>query len=626
MPELQQRIDSENLILYVWDMRGARFEGTPFIRSMYGAWYRKDFVQRMATIWSQKVGAPPPVGFYPQSWADEDARRFEQFIRELRGTAPTHSYFVGPKGSDGSAADVSYAGAETGDIDRSRSVIEQENAEIAHVGGTKHMLLGETASGARAVGETQQRLEMLQVKAIGEIVCEWETHGVGNLPGLIEELVDRNYRGVSSYPELTVSAIAPGELTETLDSLIAAKAAGLVPDHPDLRRQVVERLGYVLPDDAYELEPVNAAWAPGQPMDPAAEADAEEPDDPEAEDPEAEDAKDAALEAFTTTDTGSLAGRLLDPVGQANGRRRPLTRLEAEFVDLAAVQRSFRVGEEDCLAGLKQVFRLAQAELKNRVVAEKINRRSIDSQRRSNFRAYGRAMGELLPALVATGEKGCGHVADELGRQQKSGSLAAAPDPAGMPNRINVAGRVVLKEAAIAFAEEVRLYAQMVIDEIWSRMVGLALEEYVRLTREGQQGETLLESMLRYLDGLSEKPLSDAARKAASVAYNQGRDMALVTAKSIDAAQIAIRSAILDENLCEVCQVFDGAVVTIGSPEYKEILPPAKCLGKDRCRCFMVGIGSQFKREDLWPDMKRPTETWTPDMVEERYPHVNVVR
>jgi hypothetical protein len=289
------------------------------------------------------------------------------------------------------------------------------------------------------------------------------------------------------------------------------------------------------------------------------------------------------------------------------------------------VQRSFRVGEEDCLAGLKQVFRLAQAELKNRVQSEKINRRSIDSQRRSNFRAYGRAMGELLPALVSTGEKGSEHVADELSRQMKRGSLASA-DPAGMPSRINVAGRVVLKEAAIAFAEEVRLYAQLVIDEIWSRMVGLALEEYVRMTREGQQGETLLESMLRYLDGLSEKPLSDAARKAASVAYNQGRDMALVTAKSIDAAQLAVRSAILDESLCEVCQVFDGAVVTIGSDEYKEILPPAKCLGKDRCRCFMVGIGAQFKREDLWPDAQRPTETWTPDMIEERYPHIKVVR
>lgn len=611
-PELQKPIGAEDLALYIWDLKGARFEGTPFIRAMYGPWYRKDFVQRMATIWAQKVGAPPPIGAYPQSWSDEEITRFKTFVRELRGTAPSHAFFVGPKGADGDPAMVSYAGAETGEIDRSRSVIEMENQEIAHVGGTKHMLLGETARGSRAVAESQQQMEMLQVRAIGEIVCEWETHGVGSLPGVIEELVDRNFRGVKSYPVLTVSNIAPNEQLETLDGLIAAKQAGLIPDHPDLRRQVTERLGYVLPDDAYELEPVEQETVPGQPG-------ADRRGNPEPEDErEDEDAEDRA--GLTTTDTATLGARLLEPAGEANGRRRPLNQLEARYVDLAAVEESFRVGEADCAIALKAVFRMAQDELKRRVSDGKISRRSIDTQRRSKFRGMGRAMAEVLPPMVETGERGSQHVAAELERQTSKAALAAADDPA-MPRRAVVAGRVVLKEAAQQFGEEVRVYAELAIGEVWDRVMRETLAEYVRLTREGLDGEGLVRAMSRFIDSLSDKPISDQARKAASVAYNQGRDMALTTAREIGAAVFAIRSGILDSAICTPCLELDASVVEIGSTEYLALMPPAKCLGKERCRCMYVGVSEELSRDANWR-----TEQWTPEMIEERFPFVDVER
>ncbi len=611
MPQLQDPIEAEDLALYVWDMKGARFEGTPFIRAMYGPWYRKDFVQRMATIWAQKVGAPPPIGAYPQSWSDEEITRFKTFVRELRGTAPSHAFFVGPKGSDGEAADVSYAGSETGEIDRSRSVIEMENQEIAHVGGTKHMLLGETARGARAVADSQQKLEMLQVRAIGEIICEWETHGIGNMPGLIEELVDRNFRGVQAYPCLTVSNVSPGEQLETLDGLIAAKTAGLIPDHPDLRRQVTERLGYVLPDEAYEIEPAEMLQPPGPNGKPQPEPEEDPEDDPQED-----------RGALTTTDTATLG--LLDPVGSAGSRRRPLTRLEAEYVNLGAVEEAFRVGQVDCEIALKSALRMVKDEIKKRVADGKISRRSIDTQRRSRFRGMGRAMAELLPPMVATGEQGVQHVADELERQHRrqAGLASAAPDPRkGEPARKVVAGRVLLRESVEVFGDEIRLFAEMSIGEIWDRVMRETLAEYVRLTREGLEGEALVAAMDRFIDSLSDKPVSDQARKASSVAYNQGRDMALETARSVDAATFAIRTGILDRVICDPCLDVDAHVVEIGTDEYYALMPPAKCLGKERCRCIYVGVSKDLSQDANWR-----TQTWLPEDIEKRFPFIDVER
>lgn len=248
-------IDATRLKLYTWEFKGERYEGRPFIRSMYGAWLRKDHFLRMSAIWAQKAGAPNPFGSYPADWDKNTIDTFNRFMEDQRGTANDLSFGSFPMGEKGEKPEIGWAGQDGSDLDKMRGLINGENAELAHGGGQKSMLLGETASGSRALGDSQGRIEMGFVNALATIIEEWEMHGVSNVKGVVEELVDRNFANVQAYPRFKFANVNPYEGLENIDKLATAKGAGLVPNHPKLRRQVTEQFGYVLPDEAYEIDP-----------------------------------------------------------------------------------------------------------------------------------------------------------------------------------------------------------------------------------------------------------------------------------------------------------------------------------------------------------------------------------
>jgi hypothetical protein len=54
-----------------------------------------------------------------------------------------------------------------------------------------------------------------------------------------------------------------------------------------------------------------------------------------------------------------------------------------------------------------------------------------------------------------------------------------------------------------------------------------------------------------------------------------------------------LRSEILDSNTCEACANLDSAVFEVGTPDFHTYMPPAQCLGGDRCRGFYVAISGR---------------------------------
>lgn len=249
---MREPLNANQLSLYVWDLKGARLEGRPRVRSAYGAFTRKDFMERSAVIWAQKVGAPMPVAHYPSGFAPADIAAVEQMVKAARGQSPAEAYAVFPKGPDGEMVEVKFIGAEDGNVDRMGPLISAENAEIAHAVGTMSRLLGETANGSRALGDTQSGQEQVMAQAIALWVCEQVNHGVGNLKGEIQELVDWNFAKVKDYPKLTVSRVGPWEDLSTLDPLIKAVAAGIVPKTVSVMKQVSEKFGLNLKDSDFE--------------------------------------------------------------------------------------------------------------------------------------------------------------------------------------------------------------------------------------------------------------------------------------------------------------------------------------------------------------------------------------
>lgn len=414
----RQPLDLDSLSLYVWDLKGARFEGRPYIRSMYGAWHRKEFVQTQQAIWAQRVGAPIPYGFSPPGWDSETNERWKEFVESTRGTAPDIGYGTFPMGTDrdGKAVsgEIKYAGAEHGEVDRMRGIVEMENAEIAHAGGTKSGLLGETQTGSRAVADPMSRMEMQQVQAVATVVSEWETHGVANLTGNIHQLVAWNFAGVKDYPRLTVGKISPTEGREGIEAFIAGKAAGLVPSHPELMRQFTERYGFNLPDDAYKIqEPPDKQQPPpvGEPP-PADEAtDTGEPDTGG----EAAPVRAAHLAMGREQIKRRIASLMIPEEGSVpKGYLRRPNGLERQHVNLAAIADSYRTGERDALTALRAARRGMIEDILARLRSGKLTRRNVESQSRSRYRGQAKAVAAVKEQLMETAAEGRTHVKAEL--------------------------------------------------------------------------------------------------------------------------------------------------------------------------------------------------------------------
>jgi hypothetical protein len=408
--EYEKFLPAEQIKLYTWELLGARYDGRSFIRSMYGAHYRKERIQRWAAIWAQKVGAPVPLGTYPKGWDASYINAFEDFVMSMRGEAPAEAFGMFEQDADGRGPKVEYAGSSA-TLDRGvTDLINNENAEMARVGGTKSGLLGETSSGSRSLGESQATRENVLIEAVASFVCAWENHGVANLKGVVEELVEINFAGVKAMPQLVCSKINPDQGKSDSDTIIKAYTAGIIPKHEDFKRQFTERYGFNLPDDAYEVvEPPPLPVVPPPGTEPDEEID--EPDDEQAA---------ASLEAKETF-RKRIAG-LLEPVQEGapkgGGFRYP-NRLESGCCNLAAVAGSFRVGERDILSDLRAARRDMMNDLMARLRNGKITPRNLDGQRRSKFRQTKKHMAAMVATFQRVGSEGMAHVKDELTKQRR---------------------------------------------------------------------------------------------------------------------------------------------------------------------------------------------------------------
>lgn len=579
---------ARDLALYPWNLLGARFEGTPWIRSMYGAWMRKDALLKYAVMWAAKIGNPPPVGSYPPDYPAEAQSNFESFLADLRRADDRENlYYFGPQNADGKGAEITFAGAEHADVDRVSSLVQFENQEIAHPGAQKSQTLGETETGSRAVGGVQQAREMQLYRAIADVIIEWEMYGVGNLKGVVEDLVEENF-GDAQLPRLTVEGIDPTEKDAELDRVLKAKPH--LPSVPAVTRKIATLAGFSA-EDIPDAELVKKAEESEENSgEPPAQNETDEgqpeplpgtsPDQGEGDEPRP-DSNAISLA------TSSRKAQWLAPTreGRPQGGFRYPNRLESEIVSLATVSEAFRIGESDLSSVLKRVNRTMIDDINARLKSGKINRRNIPSQRKSKPRGISAMREELASELDWIGQRGVEHCGQEIQRAigQKV-SLAAAQTI----KQKMVAGYKIAAQFIEDFEDEVRVLAEISIDKIWERLIREGTDEYLRLYRQGFEGQELWDRFSSFMDGLSEKPVDDLARMDSTVAYNQGRDLALITGKQAGLVDIAVRSEVLDDRTCQYCQALDGTTYEIGSDDYYRYMPPAECEGGERCRGFYV--------------------------------------
>lgn len=148
----------------------------------------------------------------------------------------------------------------------------------------------------------------------------------------------------------------------------------------------------------------------------------------------------------------------------------------------------------------------------------------------------------------------------------------------------------LLNRHAAMLDDAAEVVATLDVGSMWDRYLGEFLGEWARLNREGVSGSDMERAMQSFMDSLSDVPIEDMGRRSASVVYNQGRSAAVLSEHARGRVDYVVRSEVLDANTCVECANLDGAVVEVNSPDFRALMPPARCLGRERCRGFYVAI------------------------------------
>lgn len=140
--------------------------------------------------------------------------------------------------------------------------------------------------------------------------------------------------------------------------------------------------------------------------------------------------------------------------------------------------------------------------------------------------------------------------------------------------------------AARVTADAHRVGVEIDVSEIVSRLEREALRLVNDYSQQGLTGDALAEAVSEGLRGLSDVPLERAGRGAASEAFNLGRNLQVQQEPEMIGS--VIRTEVMDRNTCDPCRALDGREVAIDSPEYLELMPPNRCLGRELCRGFYI--------------------------------------
>ena len=169
-------------------------------------------------------------------------------------------------------------------------------------------------------------------------------------------------------------------------------------------------------------------------------------------------------------------------------------------------------------------------------------------------------------------------VEEELNRQRRKAKMS----------------EVRLRDSAIESEEVKQLWwtrSGQFLNRLSSRVENEARDRALSLwrTKHSDYTQTELDFIANEVVAIADTTARLEAPTLVSEAFDMGR-AAEAEAQS-DEIDYAEYSAILDENLCDECEPFDGEEFDLGTPEYYDAAPPnKKCLGRDRCRCIFVYV------------------------------------
>lgn len=291
--EIDERIRIEDIDAAVWWHTGENWEGVSLIRSMYGAWVKKDLASKIAMIALLNGGVGIPMATLGPNDGKTDRDALTAIAKDSRGGNKERQFIVLANGQK-----MEFLTTQ-GQIVDARPVIDAQNMDMASAGATDFMQAGQTSSGSRAGGSVMMVAHMQQVNATLRWLQDNINHGSGYLRGDVEDLIYANFENVRECPHIDLSQVSPADQIDNLTLLGDLTQKGVVPRSLKIANAALDRLGYPLmtqaewdaAEESAQKKAANSGGA-GRP-DNATETDRNEP------------RNDKAGRAFGLTDTAA---------------------------------------------------------------------------------------------------------------------------------------------------------------------------------------------------------------------------------------------------------------------------------------------------------------------------------
>lgn len=521
-------IPVEQLAIFTFEMEGANFAGRSLLRPMYKHWYMKDGMYRVDAIAQERNGMGVPFVKMGANASKEDRAIARGWVQALAAhekagiVLPGPDWDFGLKGVEGTTRDP-------------KDSITHHNLQISMAALEMFLTLGQTQTGARALGETMSDFFSMSVQATANQIAKTITQTS------LKRLIDYNDFGgpVERYPQLVPAEILSIKFDSIVGALKDLASAGVDAVQPDdemeswLRRLM----------GAPEKGTARKRPAPAGPAAPAA---------PAAPAPEA---KVAASEAG-----GVRVWREPKPVERC--------------LALSEIVGALDKGRDEIAGAMRRARGRVTAE-----IVQKLFAAPVAQMHRVSIEPDGKLTAEIETTLSGLYDFGVAQVGAELQRQRSG----AAPADAATVRQAVVA-------AARGKRDPLGVYADAAVSEfengITARAVNVALD-WRRRPGEMTVGEQI-QRVQEELDKQSDKWVDGVASKGANEAFADGR--ADGYEQHADEIGSVIYSALLDINCCENCLAADGAEGA--TPDDIPDAPNPDCDGGDKCRCVHVFVFS----------------------------------
>ncbi len=538
-------IPVEQLALFTFQQEGANYAGRSLLRSMYQHWYVKSNLYKVDAIACERNGMGIPWVKMAKDPKAEDKATAAAWLARLT-THEAASILLPPEWEFG------LRGVE-GAVRDPKDSIHHHNVMISMVGLAQFMMLGESQSGNRALGQTLSDFFYMAVQATANRIAR-----VMNQTTL-RRLVDYNFAGVERYPRLVPQQVMSVQFESIVTALKDLAAANAVQPDDELEGWLRSKMG---------------APAPGKPRKsptaaPAAAQERADEGGKGVDTPETRSGPENAKSDVAMSERPKLR-REPGTVGSERARRAELC------LALSEVASVLDKGRDEIAAALRAALPAVRAEAVQRLMSMPVRR-----MHQASVPAPEKLIGQVEEILRGMYQAGVRQVEGERVRQ----AGGAEPGDAAV---VRLAERASKREPLGVYADGV---VADFLNQVVSRAATAAMD-WQRRPGDLTKGE-VIKRIEEDLDDQSDKWMDGVAAKGANEAFADGRSDGYEEHK--DEIQAVVYSALLDLNTCEACAAADGKEGA--TPEEIPDVPNPDCLGGDRCRCVHVYVFADEVRQ-----------------------------